>query len=47
MASIVMIFPLISIKSKRSGIAVISFDLSSTLTCPIDKPISHKNAETI
>ena len=36
-----------SIKSSNSGIAVISLDLSSTFTCPIDIPKSDGKAETI
>ena len=47
MASIVIIQLSISNRSKRSGIAFISFDLSSTFTCPIDIPISAKYALTI
>ena len=47
MASMVIILSLISSSSINSGIAVISLDLSSTLICPIDNPISLKNAETI
>lgn len=42
-----MIQPSISNISKSSGIAVISFDLSSTFTCPIDIPISAKYALTM
>ena len=39
--------PLISNIFKSSGIADISFDLSSTFTWPIDIPISAKYALTI
>ena len=46
-ASIVTIASFISISSNKSGIAFISFDLSSTFTCPMDIPTSPINADTI
>ena len=45
--SIVIIASLILIKSSNSGIAVISLDLSATLTWPILIPASAKKADTI
>ena len=47
MASMVIILSLISSIFINSGMAAFSFDLSSTLTCPTEIPMSLRKADTI